>query len=427
MTTKKDLIGQRFGRLVVCDDAGRTKTSGVIWKCQCDCGSIVSVVAGSLQSGHTQSCGCLQKAWVSKLNYTNLIGQRFSRLLVLDEAERKNGRVSWRCQCDCGNIVDVVSSHLQSGHTNSCGCYNKDQISKTQKKDLTGQKFGRLTVLEDVGRRSGEVLWRCACDCGNITNVIAYNLQGGNTQSCGCYSKERTSKSRKIDLIGQKFGRLHVLEEGGRDKLGDILWACQCECGNKCNVTGERLRSGATQSCGCYNKERLTEALKIDLIGRKFNRLTVLEDVGRKNNRVLWKCQCDCGNIVNVVSDSLQSGNTQSCGCYHKERISETTSRELHYNWKGGIAPLYEAIRACTQYRNWRTTVVTRDRYTCQYCGDSRGGNLHAHHIIFFSTIMEAHNISTLKEAAACEILWDISNGLTLCQACHKQAHYMKT
>lgn len=69
-----------------------------------------------------------------------------------------------------------------------------------------------------------------------------------------------------------------------------------------------------------------------DLTGQKFGRLTVIEYVGNKK----WKCKCDCGNIVEVKSKSLCSGNTKSCGCYRKER-----TKELHTKHKGSNTRLY--------------------------------------------------------------------------------------
>jgi hypothetical protein len=292
------------------------------------------------------------------------------------------------------------------------------------KKDLIGQRFGRLTVLEDVGRKYGEVLWKCQCDCGNIVNVVAGGLRSGHTQSCGCYQRERVAETQKKDLTEKKFGRLLVLEDVGR-KNGSILWKCQCECGNIVNVVSDYLQNDHTRSCGCYKRARASETQKKDLIGQKFGRLTVLEDVGRSHRCVIWKCLCECGNIVNVTSSHLQDGTTQSCGCYNRERVAEATSGKLHPNWKGGITPLYVAIRNCTHYRSWRTTVFQRDSFTCQHC-NKVGGKLHAHHIIFFSTIVEEHNITTLEKAKVCESLWDAANGITLCKKCHKTKHKKK-
>ena len=59
MSAKKDLTGQRFGRLTVLSDTGKRKRSSVVWLCQCDCGNTTEVITYSLTCGNTKSCGCL--------------------------------------------------------------------------------------------------------------------------------------------------------------------------------------------------------------------------------------------------------------------------------------------------------------------------------------------------------------------------------
>lgn len=58
-----------------------------------------------------------------------------------------------------------------------------------------------------------------------------------------------------IDLIGQRFGRLTVMEEACRNKQGSVLWKCQCDCGFQAIVNGDNLRQGHTKSCGCWSEE----------------------------------------------------------------------------------------------------------------------------------------------------------------------------
>ena len=61
----------------------------------------------------------------------------------------------------------------------------------------------------------------------------------------------------------------------------------------------------------------------INIKGKKFARLTVLEDVGRYGGGVLWKCQCECGAILNVAAQPLKSGRTKSCGCYRRDTMRQ--------------------------------------------------------------------------------------------------------
>lgn len=118
----------------------------------------------------------------------DLTGQRFGRLVVLDYSHSdRHGQTYWRCVCDCGNETVVQRSHLISGGTTSCGCKKPGPALE----DLTGQRFGRLTVLSyDHSDRLCHSYWRCLCDCGNETTARADLLQGRNTISCGCYHRE---------------------------------------------------------------------------------------------------------------------------------------------------------------------------------------------------------------------------------------------
>ncbi len=96
-------------------------------------------------------------------------------------------------------------------------------------------------------------------------------------------------------------------------------------------------------------------------------------------------------------------------------------SGKNHPNWKGGVTKLVEKIRKHFKYRQWRSDIFTRDNYTCQNCGDKRGGNLEAHHIKSFSEILDEYKIKTVQGALNCEELWNINNGRTLCKKCHNK------
>lgn len=114
--------------------------------------------------------------------------------------------------------------------------------------DLTGQKFGRLTVLEYVGKKK----WRCQCSCGKIVTVCGYNLTSGHTASCGCKAREQSAKNGRKqlhDLAGKRFGKLTALEYD----IGKRQWLCKCDCGNMCYVSANNLtrKKRGTISCGC--------------------------------------------------------------------------------------------------------------------------------------------------------------------------------
>lgn len=91
--------------------------------------------------------------------------------------------------------------------------------------------------------------------------------------------------------------------------------------------------------------------------------------------------------------------------------------------WKGGISKLQSILRNCLEYKNWRITVFSRDRFQCIECGvkGCRRNQLNADHIKSFSFILQENKIKTLEQALKCEELWDINNGRTLCIPCHKK------
>lgn len=93
--------------------------------------------------------------------------------------------------------------------------------------------------------------------------------------------------------------------------------------------------------------------------------------------------------------------------------------------YKGGITPLNASIRSSALYTNWRNSVFKRDDWTCVKC-KKRGTTLHAHHIIPFYLILEKYNIKTKNQAKECTLLWDISNGSTLCKQCHSETDTYK-
>ena len=135
---------------------------------------------------------------------TNLIGEKFNYLTVIDGPIRKNKRIFWKCQCDCGNIIIARSDQLKNGSTKSCGCYKNKVFAENNKKrphlDLTNQKFGKLTALYPTEERSKDsrVIWQCICDCGNYIKVNTHDLQGNRTTSCGCLKSKGELKIEKI-------------------------------------------------------------------------------------------------------------------------------------------------------------------------------------------------------------------------------------
>lgn len=117
------------------------------------------------------------------------------------------------------------------------------------------------------------------------------------------------------DLTGQRFGRLIVERLDGRLNRS-AAWSCRCDCGATLRVRSQALLTSNTRSCGCLRRSQL-EASRNNLAGRRFGRLTVIEQTGSSPPR--WSCRCDCGVTIATRAGYLRSGDTSSCGCLRRE------------------------------------------------------------------------------------------------------------
>ena len=189
---------------------------------------------------------------------------------------------------------------------------------------------------------------------------------------------ERKSHPR-LDLIGQRFGRLTVLKPAAfrRAPSGKAqrFWQCQCDCSAHVEIRGDQLTRGIARSCGCLQREaasevgrgRLTQktiALRLlraereakglpsnlrvrDLIGRRFGRLTVIEFADAQRQQSRWACLCDCGGATVVTAARLNYGWTKSCGCLQRE---QTKPGHKGHNLKHGHA---SGGHCTSEYWSW--------------------------------------------------------------------------
>lgn len=188
-----DLTNQKFGMLLVVKKSDK-KDRSIWWDCRCDCGNpdLIPIRGDRLRSGITTSCCMLKES---------LVGQKFNRLTVLYRDFSKIGkdRNYWICECECGKITSVRASHLKDNSVKSCGCYLKDWLVETKVVDLTGNRYGKLTVVKPIKDTRAKVqFWLCKCDCGKKKIARSGDLKSGYTKSCGCI---RSWKEEEIQNI----------------------------------------------------------------------------------------------------------------------------------------------------------------------------------------------------------------------------------
>ena len=209
-----DLIGKKFGKLIVLEQLTPGPASKSDFLCRCDCGNEVVKSYHALQSG-VKSCGC-----ISKSKQADLTGKKFGILTILKyippkdiekevplEQRWKNSYGGWlgmwKCRCECGNTFYATTQRLLKGQATSCGCEKK-------REDLSGKRFGRLVVLEEVPsgnpfykrfKRTKSGYWKCQCDCVKITYSSRWLLEKGGKISCGCYQSDKAKPILKIAQI----------------------------------------------------------------------------------------------------------------------------------------------------------------------------------------------------------------------------------
>ena len=130
-------------------------------------------------------------------NFIDRTGQRYGLLTVIKRLPNKNGKTMWYCKCDCGNFTDVSGDLLNSGKTKSCGCLAGRP--NREKKNLIGKRFGKLTVVEYIGKIDGKHnYWKCLCDCGEYVYRPTDKLTDGTECMCeACAEKHAAERMRE--------------------------------------------------------------------------------------------------------------------------------------------------------------------------------------------------------------------------------------
>lgn len=173
------------------------------------------------------------------------------------------------------------------------------------------------------------------------------------------------------NLVGQKFGKLIVLEKAKSILSGKNLrcaWKCQCDCGNIKIIKANNLLNNRTKSCGCIRNESRTNLKN----GDKINRLTLIEFI---INKAQWKCSCDCGTIIYVKTGNIINNNTKSCGCLKTENLIKRAYK-LADGRRKSTPQIASAKRVWKNYcyRDKECT-ITFDEFlkisqqNCTYCG----------------------------------------------------------
>ena len=289
------------------------------------------------------------------------------------------------------------------------------------KKDIIGEIFGYLTILELVGKceenKSRVVYYKAKCICGNLLVVSSQDLFKGDTKSCGCFKKESSSN----DLRNMRFGKLtalYTIVRKERNKSKSNYWYCLCDCGTYHTVSSHSLLTGSVTSCGCSLVEKQQDNFdKVSAMGM----IGYLEPIKLlPSGRVLCLCH-GCNNTVERKANSLITKEIKSCGCKENELKSKAA---------GGTGRTGEVVllkRIIREYISNKWTKKLKDLY-----GIEGTSSYIIHHLNTVSNILNTFNLKISNDYLSLyedikkqlkEELLDYSNGIALPIEWHKQLH----
>ena len=167
------------------------------------------------------------------MKLVDLIGTQLANCIVLYRGEDivKNGkkrRVRWHCKCNCGNEFDAIADNLKKRPYMTCNKCANQRRSDNNRINVVGNKYGRLTILEIIPNTQPTRV-KCVCDCGNVYIGRQADIICGHTHSCGCLHKDMTSESNTKNWSGMiSEYGVEFLHQDTMNHKGQWLWRCKC-------------------------------------------------------------------------------------------------------------------------------------------------------------------------------------------------------
>ena len=233
-------------------------------------------------------------------------------------------------------------------------------------KDITGQRFGRLTAIGPTDKRQGtNIVWAFLCDCGRtIERTTSHIPSDAACPIC----KPKGYNLRKIKP-GMRYGKLITVECLGKEGK-EYVWLLKCDCGKTIQLPVSHFCSGNTKSCGCLRQITCREnSPHKDLTGKTFGKLAVLHESGRDNKgQLLWLCKCSCGREATVSTSDLNNGKALTCGVCEKIKLY------CVYKHVFPDGRIYFGITSSSPWQKWTSGSKYQKQRSMREAIDSVGG-----------------------------------------------------
>ena len=238
----------------------------------------------------------------------NLTGQRFGNLTVVEPAENIGTRTAWLCRCDCGQEIVVATAHLRDGRRTSCGC-NKNRMLPCE--------IARSS-LTYVDGTCVEMIRTRPVRCNNTSGVtgVEWWAAKGRWRASICFKGKR----RYLGSYEKFEDAVKARKQAEEAVFDAFLDACSGKIPPSELRTVEEIFPPTARD---YSDQRL------DLTGERFGMLTVLEPAEDIGSMTAWRCRCDCGKETVAMTGHLRNGHTTSCGCKPTGTFVDGTFIEL--------------------------------------------------------------------------------------------------
>ena len=219
-------------------------------------------------------------------------------------------------------------------------------------KEYVGEKINDWEIIDWVKGKKG-IEWVCRCKCGNIKQQKVDNIKNGRSKMCKeCAGKlKRKEKKPKEERILKLRYNNHLNWSEENTFIGTYKEYLEEIRKRKENKKREE-------------KQRKIEEYSKGVIGNKYNRLKVIE-IEKNKRGIIWKCECECGNIYSNYGKYIKYGSIKSCGCISREIIENSISNKRIYKvWSSMIERCYNpnkknyknyggrGIKVCDEWKN---------------------------------------------------------------------------
>lgn len=192
-----NICGKKFTNYTVIDYVG-VRGRNHLYLCSCACGEQKVVQRSNLLSGHSKSCGCLNK------KYKSFVGKKYGRLTVVSD---KNGVC--KCVCSCGEEKEISKYSLTSGDTRSCGCFREDVLT-THGKTHSPEYLAWDNMIGRCHRKSVRAYYRYGG-----RGIVVCDSWRQSFEAFYAYIGDRPSNKHSLDRI----------DNDGNYEPGNVRWA----------------------------------------------------------------------------------------------------------------------------------------------------------------------------------------------------------